>query len=280
MDLYLLPFFIIPLIFSIRRIMKGNLSRENWVITFINIGIALLGITLVFFPPAEDDENKTVYWLIIIIGVIVSLILTRLSFRHLSSKSVVKKFKNSKIIDGKIQYFKSRGDLDLNEYLGIAEKEIIFVSLTNEIISKDVNIQDKIKYYIIDKNISIRFLVLDPNSSIVGKICKFFDLDEEAFKNTINNALSNLCTLKNDLPNNKDLIQIETYDSDLKNSLIIIDHDAKGKNQFTSIKTESYIMGSDSGSRPSSIVFLNNNESYYTKCFKDYSNLGQINNYC
>ena len=278
--LYLLPLFTLPLIFSIIRIIKGNLSRENWVIIFINILIALLGITLVFFPPSQDDKNKPIWWSIIVTSSILSPILTHLYFRRLSSKSVVYKFKKSIILDGKIQYFKSRHDLDLYEYLSRAEKDIIFVSLTNEIISKDVNLNNLIRYLIMDKNISIRFLVLDPNSSIVDKICSFFGLDEKEFKKTIIETLTNLSQLKKGLTNNRELMQIETYNSDLQNSLIIIDHDTKWKNKFTSIKIEQYIMGSDNiGSRPSYIVFLKNNKSYYTKCFKDYSDLGKTKNY-
>ena len=158
------------------------MSREEWNFVYISITIAIIGL---FFAIVQIDLGENAIWvfLVILISFVSVIIFFKIYFKSLSSKSVVKQFKNSEIIDGKIQYFKSRNDLDLNEYLGIVEKEIIFLSLTSEFISKDVNLQKLIRYLITDKNISIRFLVLDPDSSIIDKICNFFGLDENEFKN-------------------------------------------------------------------------------------------------
>ena len=106
--LYLLPFFIIPLIFSIRRIIKGNLSRTEWVLYYIPIIAAIVGFYLAMSPQFENDYNVFLSFIGLAIIFFVAPIVVELFNKFLSSKSVVKKFKNSGIEDDKIQYFKSR----------------------------------------------------------------------------------------------------------------------------------------------------------------------------
>ena len=65
-------------------------------------------------------------------------------------------------------------------------------------------------------------------------------------------------------------MHIQTYDSILKYSLIIIDHDDNGNNKFSSIKIEQYLFDNHVNSRPNRIVFLKDNVSYYSDYYQEY----------
>ena len=160
----------------------------------------MLGITLIFFPPAQDDKNKSLYWFIIIVVAIISLILTHLYFHNLSSKAVLKKFKNSIIEDGKIQFFKSRRDLDLRKFLDIAEKEIIFVSVTNEFIVTDY--LELVKEYIMNRKINVIFLILYPNSQHLSEMSRYFSIDENSLRQKIETAKRDLLNFRSSLKQN------------------------------------------------------------------------------
>ena len=165
MELYLLPFLIIPLIFSIRRIIKGNLSRTEWVLYYIPILAAIVGFYLAMSPQFKNEDYSLRNFIILAIIFFVSPILIGFIIpKYISSKSVVKKFKNSVIIEGKIQEFNYRKKLDLEEYLDTAEREIIFVSITHELFTRDYI--DLLGEYLFE-NIKIKIILLNPSSEYV-----------------------------------------------------------------------------------------------------------------
>lgn len=89
-------------------------------------------------PKMENEDDFLSNFLILaILFLVSSIIIGFIIPKYLSSQSVVKKFKNSVVIKGKIQQFNNRRKLDLEEYLKTAEKEIIFVSITHEIFTRE-----------------------------------------------------------------------------------------------------------------------------------------------
>lgn len=279
MELYLLPFFLIPLISSIIRIIKGNLDREKWVISYIEIGIALLGVTLVFYPVSTEDAYRNYKYLAIVIIAIISPIITHLYFKYLSSKSVVKRFKNSFIQQGKIQYFSYRKQLDLEGYLDYAKQEIIFISITNEILTSDY-IQ-LIRKYLIEKNIKIKIILLNPDSPYIKDKSILFTLSEEDLKKRIKETITLLCNYKNSLSKNKENLLILTHNYNIPESIIIIDGNDDYSNNLSSVKTEKYEYGSDYNSRRSQIVFLKDSEFIYREVYGQYLLIrNTIRHYC
>ena len=198
-------------------------------------------------------------------------------FYSFTSKSVVKKFKNSTIEDGKVQYFKSRRDLDLRKFLDIVEREIIFLSVTNEYIVTDY--LELVKEYIINRKINVIFLILNPDSRHVDEMSRYFSIDEISLRQKIETVKRELIALRSKLQQNyQNLFHIQTYDYILKYSLIIIDHNDDGNNKFTSIKIEQYLFDNHVNSRPNRIVFLKNNVSYYGDYFEKYLELKREGN--
>jgi uncharacterized membrane protein len=110
LELYLLPFLIIPLIFSIRRIIKGNLSRTEWVLYYIPILAAIVGFYLAMSPQFKNEDYPPLrnFIILAIIFFVSPILIGFIIPKYFSSKSVVKKFKNSVIIEGKIQEFNYR----------------------------------------------------------------------------------------------------------------------------------------------------------------------------
>ena len=121
MELYLLPFFVLPLIFLIRRIIKGNLSKSEWALYYIPIIAAIVSFYLTLSPQFEKDYNFFLTFIILAIIFFVAPIGVEIIKKFLSSKSVVQQFKNSSINRAKIQEFSYRQQLDLEEYLDTAK---------------------------------------------------------------------------------------------------------------------------------------------------------------
>ncbi|MGZ5511567.1 MAG: hypothetical protein ACXWFC_14005 [Nitrososphaeraceae archaeon] len=188
------------------------MSRTEWVLYYIPIIAAIVGFYLAMSPQFENDYNVFLSFIGLAIIFFVAPIVVELFNKFLSSKSVVKKFKNSGIEDGKIQYFKSRRDLDLRKFLGIAEKEIIFLSVTNEFIVTDY--LELIKEYLINKEINVIFLILYPYSRHLNEMSKYFSIDEISLREKIEKTTRDLLNFRSSLKQNyRHLLHIQTYDS-------------------------------------------------------------------
>ena len=244
MELYLLPFFILPLIFSIRRIIKGNLSRDEWLLYYISIAAAIVGIFYGVKPNVEDFS----IWIFAIFTIVFlgSPILVHFISKHLSSKSVVQQFKNSSINRAKIQEFSYRQQLDLEEYLDTAKQEIIFVSVTHEIFTRDyIHLLEKYLF----QNIKIKIIILNPSSEYLKEKSSLFFVKEEELRKSINDTLKTLCEFKNNVIKNRENLYIFTHNCSIPESMIIIDGNDEYHNKKSSIKTEKYEYSPDYNSR-------------------------------
>jgi hypothetical protein len=279
LEYYLLPFFIIPLIFSIRRIIKGNLSRTEWVLYYIPILAAIVGFYLAMSPQFKNEEYSLRNFLILAIVFFVTPIVVGVIIpKYLSSKSVVKKFKNSAISEGKIQDFSYRKQIDLEEYLGTAEQEIIFISITHEIFTRDyIDIVEKYLF----GNIKIKIILLNPFSEYIKEKSTLFIIEEEELRKGIHDTLKKLCDFKNNLTHNKENFSVLTHNYNIPESMIIIDSNDEYTNKKSSIKTEKYENSSDYNSRRSQVVFLKDNGFNYTEIYNRYKLIRKtITPYC
>ena len=279
MELYLLPFLIIPLIFSIRRIIKGNLSRTEWVLYYIPILAAIVGFYLAMSPQFKNEDYSLRNFIILAIIFFVSPILIGFIIpKYFSSKSVVKKFKNSVIIEGKIQEFNYRKKLDLEEYLDTAEREIIFVSITHELFTRDYI--DLLGEYLFE-NIKIKIILLNPSSEYVKEKSTLFIVEKEELRRGIHDTLKKLCDFKNNLTENKENFSVLTHNYNIPESMIIIDGNDEYTNKKSSIKTKKYENSSDYTSRRSQVVFLKDNGFNYTGIYNRYKLIRKtITHYC
>jgi len=268
LELYLLPFFIIPFIFSIIRIIKGNLSRTEWLLYYIPILGTIVSFYLAMSPQFENNDNSIRNFLILastffVIPIVVGLIIPT----YLSSKSVVQKFKNSTINRGKIQEFGYRQQLDLEEYLDTTKQEIIFVSITHEIFTRDyIHLLEKYLF----QNIKIKIMILNPSSEYVKEKSSLFVVEEEDLRNRIKNTLKKLCDFKNSLTHNKDNLSILTHNYNIPESMIIIDGNDDYSNKKSSIQTEKYENDFHYESRRSQVVFYKDNDFIYYKIYEKY----------
>ena len=279
MELYLLPFLIIPLIFSIRRIIKGNLSRTEWVLYYIPILAAIVGFYLAMSLQFKNEDYSLRNFIILAIIFFVSPILIGFIIpKYFSSKSVVKKFKNSVIIEGKIQEFNYRKKLDLEEYLDTAEREIIFVSITHELFTRDYI--DLLGEYLFE-NIKIKIILLNPSSEYVKEKSTLFIVEKEELRRGIHDTLKKLCDFKNNLTENKENFSVLTHNYNIPESMIIIDGNDEYTNKKSSIKTEKYENSSDYTSRRSQVVFLKDNGFNYNEIYNRYKLIRKtITHYC
>ncbi len=264
MKLYFLPVFILPLIFLIRRIIKGNLSKTEWVLYYIPIVAAIvISFYLAMNPKMENEDDFLSNFLNLAIIFLVSPILVGFIIpKYLSSKSVVHQFKNSVIEEGKIQKFSNRRKLDFEEYLNTAERKIIFVSITHELFTRDYI--DLLGEYLFE-NIKIKIILLNPSSEYEKEKSTLFIVEKEELRRGIHDTLKKLCDFKNNLTENKENFSVLTHNYNIPESMIIIDGNDEYTNKKSSIKTEKYENSSDFTSRRSQVVFLKDNGFNYTE---------------
>lgn len=186
--------------------------------------------------------------------------------------------KPCKVTNYRVQYYLSRSDLDFEDIVGVAKKEIIFVSITHEIAAPDNS--RIIRNAIVTNNVNVRVLILNPDSSEHVKHSsehvkhqeRVFGLGESPrnLKSRTEEALQQLCTFKSQLPEDKrENLQIQTYNSNIAYSLMIIDHNSEN----ACLKIEEHPLYSTEASRANKVVFYKDNPSYYTDYFRTFENL-------
>ena len=254
------------------------MSRTEWVLYYIPILAAIVGFYLAMSPQFKNEDYSLRNFIILAIIFLVSPILIGLIPKYFSSKSVVKKFKNSVIIEGKIQEFNYRKKLDLEKYLDTAEREIIFVSITHELFTRDYI--DLLGEYLFE-NIKIKIILLNPSSEYVKEKSTLFIVEKEELRRGIHDTLKKLCDFKNNLTENKENFSVLTHNYNIPESMIIIDGNDEYTNKKSSIKTEKYENSSDYTSRRSQVVFLKDNGFNYTEIYNRYKLIRKtITHYC
>jgi hypothetical protein len=174
------------------------------------IGIAGLFLsvigTLSFFIGENYIPTFIVRIIVIITGIGIFLFLV--FWPNIKGETVKKKLgKPCKIGVDRIQYYLSRRDLPLEALVKLARKEITFVSVSHEIVAPDK--EDVIRQAIINKNIKVKVMVLDPNSTIISIKERIFGLGifsqgepnlKNSLKDRIKDSLQELNHLKTELP--------------------------------------------------------------------------------
>lgn len=126
------------------------------------------------------------------------------------TKGITKKLGSPYLIKDGIQHYLSRRDLPLETIFSIAKQEIIFVSVSHEVVTR---FEEELVIDTIHKGITITVLVLNPNSSHIPFKEKLFGKSVRNLKNKISEILEILCSQKNELQNNNHRLIIKTYDS-------------------------------------------------------------------
>ena len=203
--------------------------------------------------------------------VIVSLGIVILFLENLIGKKVRKQLGHPcKIGVDRIQYYLSRDDLPLEDIIRIAKTEIIFVSVSHEVVAPDK--RHVIREAIVNRNITVRILLLDPESHYVPyKECVFgLDKTDKSLRSRIQESLSILCKVKDELSlEKKDNMIIQTYNSDIPYSIMIIDHGTDN----ACIKVEQHPLESEEFDRQNRVVFWKDSQEWYNEYFSKYEAL-------
>ena len=209
---------------------------------------------------------------------IIFMIVTGLVIMYwdvLTGKKVQKKLGRPCRIDNGVQYYLSRRDLSFEEVVNVAKVEIVFVSVTHEIVASDKD--NVVREVIVNKNIRVRVMVLDPDSEQVSYKERIFGIGvfargdpnlSRSLQERIEDSLRSLRYLQRQLPDEKrDLLTIESYNFDIPTSLMIIDHGTDN----ACIKIEEHY--STENSRENKLVFHRDNPSYYNDYYHMYEEM-------
>jgi len=259
-------------------------SKLDNIDRVIGISSALIGI-LSLSPILFKEYVIVAVYIIFVIGVSISLLIFFSSY--LLGEKVKKKIGNPCKIKCGVQYYLERNDIHFGEFIGRAKKEIVFVSISHEYIQS--NEQQIVSQAIVNEGVKVSVLVLDPTSEKVQFKERVFGIGNfgkddlsRGLKSRIENSLHSLCRMKNELKENKNKLNIETYDDDISSSLIIIDHyyeDGKISDNVC-IKIEEHFLADSYQSRKNVIVFRKDNIDYYNRCYSIYENLTNRKSYC
>jgi hypothetical protein len=244
-------------------------SLQQLTIVGIIIGV-VFGSILFLYAPEIDFRTKGIGF-----AVSVGIYFLIIYRNSLNNTKVRKKLGGPcKISSNRVQFYLSRSYLPFEEVVGAARKEIIFLSISHEIVAQDK--EHIIREAIVNRNIRIKVMILHPRSRYVHYQEHVFgigvfsmgraDLDR-TLERRITDSLQNLDNIKARLPEEKrNNLTIETYDYDLSTSLMIIDHGTKN----ACIKIEEHY--STEGSRQNKLVFFEDNEEYYQTYYEQYEN--------
>lgn len=178
-------------------------------------------------------------------------------------------------INNGLQYYLSRLDLPFESIIKVAKQEIIFISVTHELVAPDKD--NIVREAIMNKNIRVKVMVLDPDSEQVSHKERIFGIGSFArgdpslsrsLQERIQGSLQSLRYLQRQLPEEKrGLLTIETYDFDIAVNLMIIDHGTDN----ACMKIEEHY--STENSRQNKLVFYRDNPSYYNYYYNMYEEM-------
>jgi hypothetical protein len=162
-----------------------------------------------------------------------------------------------------IRFYASRKDLpELETRLLQAKREIGILGITLEYLSRQY--ADIIKQ-LLCKGVHMKFLTLNPNSELVGRVEKA--MATTRVKEAIIASLETLCLIKQELGSiEKSRVEIRTFDLLPIHSIIVVDPNSDDAN----ILVESYLYNTDPRSRSIIIVSKRDNEAVYMKYWNSY----------
>ena len=229
------------------------------------VEIALTLIGLVFAIPSFLIIEIDISWKIGIIIPIVVIILIVKFWENLKGEKIKKVIGNPSDFEGKVQIYKSRNDISLEDIIREANKELIILSVTNLFLVKYK--EDIIREAILTYNLNITIWTLDPNSKFVDNQSFVFGT---SVKEDILESLELLNKLQTRLP--KEKFQIKTYNSDLSHSLIVTDLN----NEDSIAKIDNHIRDMKPDYRTSKAVFKCDNPARYQEFIQPLLNIQKM----
>jgi hypothetical protein len=240
---------IVAIILSSTFIISRNYFLKRYNKFEITIALSSLVIAIPLFIYA--NEINLVQKILTGIGILVIIIIVKY-WDNLRGKNVKKVLGDPYDFEGKVQIYKSRNDIQLEDIIPEAKKELIILSVSNLFLVKHK--EDVIIEAVLTYKLNITIWTLDPNSKFVANQSYVFG---ESVKEDIIESLELLEKLKTKLP--KDKFTIKTYDSDLPHSLIVTDLN----NEDSIAKIDKHVRDLNPDYRPSKAVFKYDNPARY-----------------
>jgi len=233
----------------------GGINLTEYV-TQLAAGLTLLilGIIYCTFRPKIDHwvESKT--------GVKKGLIPTQITN---VGNNIAKEQTDVRVEIEPVHHYKTRDALPFADMLSIANStvEMSAVSFTILTLQHYEDVSSAIA-----RGLKFTFLILEPNSQYVGKQTDLYHAAED-LKNQIEKAISRLCNLKKEYP--EDVI-IRTYDSVARYSITIID---RNDTDNAWARIERRPVGSDSNSRSSEAAYRKNDLGFFNQSKDEYDKI-------
>ena len=212
----------------INRMLAGIRKKSNSESTF-ELTNAMFRYTDAFLKNIRDYASKGDHYVFTKSDASRCLVYTYLLLGdildyYVNTEKVTKKLGSPYEIKNGIQKYRNRKYLPLEDILKEARTEIVFVSVSHEIVTRFKQ-NEMIKS--INNGVKITIMLLDPKSKEVSNKQKLFGRSIGNLSSLINKQLAELCIQKKELRSlGIDLI-IKTYDWPLSYSYIIVDPESK-----------------------------------------------------
>src|SRR5215204_6377551 len=130
----------------------------------VEITLALVGLVIAIPLFIFSNEISFLHKILTGIGIIVILIIVKF-WENLKGEKVKKVLGDPSDYEGKVQVYKSRNDIQLEDIILEAKKEIIILSVTNLFLVKSK--EDILREAVLTYKLNITIWTLDPNSKFV-----------------------------------------------------------------------------------------------------------------
>lgn len=253
---------IIAIILLTRSIYLGRKRTLQSVDRALSVlGLFLASISFIAYLVGEQFASSPSFLLpVMVIGLCIFFVITYRPF--FTGQKVKKRLGKPCRIENTTQLYLYRDDLPFQEIVGLAKKEIVFVSITHEFTAPDDN--DIIKNAILKTpGITVKVFVLSPNTDL--------HYQEQLFgvelQKPIVTSLEQLRKLKNSLKNKSNKLTVYTYTTtNFPFSMIIIDHvlDTHKKiDDNACMKIEIHPASKKPKYRPNEVVFRSDYQEHY-----------------
>lgn len=245
------------------------LERVKHGTVFVSIFFAVLGAIPFFIGPSYTPPSIIIQLLLIVSAIVLFLI--SFFWPDLTGRVVKKKLGNPcRITNQNTQLYLFRRDLPLEALVDIAKKEIVFVSVTHELIDEPE--WEIIKHAIFKRDIIVRIYVLSPDADLSYQE-KLFRVQ---LKDRIINSLNNIRKIKNSLKDKQGNLSVFSYTTpNFPFSLMIIDHVVNENGEIdrnACIKIEEHPASSVADRRPNEFIFRSDYYGRYDYYYENYRN--------
>jgi hypothetical protein len=213
---------------------------------------------------SKTDPSRCVIYTYMLLGDILTY--------YIESESVTKVLGIPEDTKEGIQKYSNRKTSPFEQLLKEAKSEILFVSTSHEFATK---YNKTLMRKLIENNISLTTWVLDPASDEIKKKESLFEIkDIRDLSKVIDETLKELCKFKSSLGNLHDKLIINTYDSNVKYSYIVIDP----RTENAIMKVEE-LPGDNPDNRKSSLAYKKDNEKFFQEHWDEIKSIKNIKIY-